>query len=523
MKIFKTSDRKKNFTAIKKSVTSLLGVLILMIGCADSKQDSLPADAPNILMIMSDNQYVKHQGNYGNTVVQTPTIDKIAESGVQFTHAFASPSCTPARSALLTGQNIWRLGEAGNLWSKFPDTLTTYVELIEEAGYTVGHAGKGWGPGHGDEIGGVETYGQGERMQNPAGENFENFGVFLDQQSTDKPWHFWISSRNPHRPTTIGSGIEAGMDLNDIVVPPYLPDVPEVRSDIADYYLQIQEFDREVAEILSLLDGSGFKENTIIIIVSDNGWQMPRGLANLYDFGTHIPLVISWPKRFKPNRTVDDMVRLKDLAPTFLELANVPIPEEYTARSLLPILESELEGRIEEDRSAVYIGRERHALGREGGVGYPMRSIRTYDYLYIQNMEADRWPAGDPPLFADIDAHMLHYESPTKEYMMLHKDDPEVRPLYEMAFMKRPEVELYDLNEDPYQMNNVADDPEYQQIREELHERLFTYLRNTNDPRVTGGEIVWDDQRYYLDSDWIGRPSEEAQEKFGLEEEYHYR
>lgn len=490
-----------------------VGIILLMIGCS-GRQVEVSQSPPNFLLIMSDNHYYSHLGSYGDPVVQTPNIDKLAENGVQFTNAFAAPTCTPARGALLAGQHIWRLGQGANLWSTFPDTITTYVDLLEESGYAVGHSGKGWGPGN---------YEAGGRTRNPAGDTFDNFEEFLDQKDSDTPWNFWISSRNPHRPFTEGAEVESPIDLDAVEVPPYLPDVPEVRADIADYYYEIQQFDSEVAEAVALLEERGLMENTIIMVTADNGWQMPRGLANLYDFGTRIPLIISWPGHFESNRMVSDLVNLYDLAPTMLQLAGLSVPDQFTARTLLPILESDEEGRVMDDRDEVFIARERHAIARQDGLGYPGRAIRTDGYLYIHNMEPGRWPAGDPPLFADIDAHMLHYKSPAKEYMMAHKDDPAVKKLYEQAFLKRPEIELFDLDKDPYQMNNVADDPAYQQIREELGNRLVAFLQETGDPRIVGGEIIWDDQPYYLEGDWVGEPSKEAQEKFNLDEAYPYR
>lgn len=493
----------------------LVTILIFAAAACGGRPDEANETRPNFLLIMSDNHYYAHLGTYGDPVVQTPNIDNLADRGVQFTNAFcASPSCTPARSALLAGQDIWRLGQGANLWSTLSDTITTYVDLLENSGYSVGHSGKGWGPGN-PEAGG--------RTHNPAGYTFESFDEFMDQHDTETPWSFWISSRNPHRPFTYGAGIESGMNPDSVGVPPYLPDAPEVRADISDYYYQIQQFDKEVEQAIARLEESGERENTIIMLTADNGWMMPRGLANLYDFGTRIPLIITWPERFEPDRKVDDLVNLNDLAPTILQLADIPVPGDFTARTLLPILESKEGGRIMADRDEVYLGRERHAIARQAGLGYPGRAIRTFDYLFIHNMKPDRWPAGEPPLFGDIDAHMLQYESPTKEYMMAHKNDPEVSPLYEDAFLKRPEYELFDLEEDPWQMNNVAGDPVYQDIEEELREQLNRYLRETGDPRVTGGEIIWDDQPYYWKDDWVGKPRKEAQEKFGLKEAYPYR
>ena len=493
----------------------IIALSLVNISCSNTQENSANEDPPNFLLIMSDNHYYKHLGAYGDPVVKTPNIDKIAENGVQFMNAFcASPSCTPARGAMLAGQDIWRIGQGANLWSTLSDTITTYVDLLEESGYAVGHSGKGWGPGNWEA---------GGRDRNPAGYSFESLGEFMDQKESDVPWSFWISSRNPHRPFTYDAGVESGMNLDEVQVPPYLPDIPEVRADMTDYYYQIQQFDDQVATAIAALEESGQMENTIVMITADNGWMMPRGLANLYDFGTQIPLIISWPDRFEPNRKVTDLVNLNDLAPTILQLAGIEVPEEFTAQSLLPILESTEEGQVVEERDEVYIARERHAIARQGGPGYPGRAIRTHDYLYIYNFDPDRWAAGDPPLFADIDAHMLQYESPTKEYMMMYKDNPDVAPLYEDAFLKRPQLELFDLNRDPYQMNNVADNPEYKEIRQELHDKLFSYLRETKDPRVTGGEIIWESQPYYWEDDWVGTPREEAREKFNLDEEYPYR
>jgi arylsulfatase A-like enzyme len=454
-------------------------------------------------------------GCYGDRVVKTPNIDSIAAKGLRFTNAYcASPSCTPARGGLLTGQDIWRLEEGGNLWSRLPKKFVTYVDLLERGGYFVGHEGKGWGPG---------SFADAGRTRNPAGETFESFEEFLKANTNNKPWSYWFCSTDPHRPYKLGSGIASGMDLGKVEVPPYLPDCKEVRGDICDYYFEIERFDRQVGETIRKLEAAGEIENTIIVIFGDNGWQMPRGLANLYDFGTRVPLIISWKERIEKNRVVNDFVNLNDLAPTFLELAGQKVPSYMTAKSMREILLSSKSGRIEKERDFVVIGRERHALCRKNGLGYPGRAIRTDDYLYIRNYEPDRWPAGDPPLFGDIDAHMLHYYSATKEYMMSHKAEPKVKVLYEQAFLKRLGEELYDLRKDPYQMNNVALDGRYAKIKNELSNKLERYLRKTGDPRILGKEIIWDSQNYYLESDFVARPSKEAIEKFHLRPEYDYR
>jgi N-sulfoglucosamine sulfohydrolase len=486
---------------------------IFSVSCTTNPEKS--SVKPNILVLMSDNHYFEHLGCYGDNMVKTPTIDKIAEEGVRFTHAFcASPSCTPARGAMLTGQEIWRLQEGANLWSTLPVSIPTYQDILEKGGYFTGHDRKGWGPGD------IKA---GGRDKNPAGTTFNNFTEFLDNNSENKPWSFFFSSKKPHRPFEYGAAEKAGLNIDSVIVPPYMPDSREVRSDICDYYNEIMNFDKQVAEALQIIENRGMTDNTIVVVCADNGWMMPRGLANLYDFGTQVPLIISWPKEFAGNRVVSDFLSLNDLAPTFLDFAGEDVPAEMTARSLKNLLTSNKEGRINKDWDRIFMARERHAMVRKEGLGYPGRAIRTDDFLYIKNHEPNRWPAGDPPLFGDIDLHMLQKYSPAKEYMMEHRNDPAVKPLFEQAFMKRPEEELFDLKKDPFQMNNVAYSEEYREIKKMLVKQLTEYLVKTEAPRETGGEVIWDNSEYFKEADWIGKPRKEAQEKFGLKAEYSYR
>lgn len=487
----------------------ILPLIFLLTGCQSEKQPR-----PNILMLMSDNHSWNHLGCYGDPVVKTPNIDLVASQGIRFTHAFcAAPSCTPARAALLSGQDIWRLEEGANLWGTFPAKFPVYTDMLEESGYFVGYQGKGWGPGSVKESG---------REKNHAGNEYSFFEEFMAANTSNKPWCFWYSSEDPHRPYSVGSGVSSGLDLQKVPVPPYLPDNDTVRSDICDYYFEIERFDKNVGQILDKLNETGQYENTVIVICSDNGWQMPRGLANVYDFGTRIPLVILWKGHIAEERVINDFVSLSDLAPTYLELAGLDIPGFMTAKSLVNILFSDKSGRIDEHRDFIITARERHALCRQNGLGYPCRAIRTYDYLYVRNYEPDRWPAGDPPLFGDVDAHMLHYPSPTKIYMLVNKDNPGVKPLFEHAFLKRPVEELYDLKNDPWQMNNIADNEEYQMIKKELSEKLNRYLESTGDPRIVGGQIIWDSTTYFNEDDFNPRPSEKAMKLLKLKTEYNY-
>jgi arylsulfatase A-like enzyme len=464
---------------------------------------------------MSDNQSWNHAGIYGDRVVKTPNIDSIGHYGVRFSNAFcAAPSSAPARAGFLTGQDIWRLEDGANLRGTLSDKFETYTDILEENGYAVGFQGKGWGPGE---------YLPGGRKRNPAGTEYPSFEAFLNQnRKGERPWTFWFSSHEPHRPY-VGLADVSNIDFSKIEVPPYLPDVDSVRWDIANYYASIELFDKEIGKIIEQLKKSGQSDHTVIVVCSDNGWQMPRGLANLYDSGARVPLIISYSKWSQKERKLGDFVNLNDLAPTFLDLANIPIPENFTAKSLLPSLLSNQESGIaDSSRTVVFTARERHAFVRKHGLGYPGRAIRTKDYLYIRNYEPERWPAGDPPLYGDVDANNLQYTAPTKVYILKHKDETLLKPFYDLSFAKRPLDELYDLSKDSHQLKNVAYNPTYKAIKEELEKQLDTYLKKAGDPRALNRELIWDTIPYYNENDKRPVPSEENRKALNLQLFYNY-
>ncbi|MFP4058348.1 MAG: sulfatase [Candidatus Brocadiia bacterium] len=442
-------------------------------------------DRPNILFAIADDWSWPHAGAYADEAARTPTFDRLAREGVLFRRAYcAAPSCTPSRGAVLTGQWPHRLEEGGNLWSRLDEKFACYPRLLEAAGYRVGHSRKGWGPG--------TLRGTG-RERNPAGGRFRSFEQFLAGQPKDRPFCFWFGSHEPHRGYKQGSGRAAGIDLEAIRVPPFLPDHPVVRSDIADYLLEVQRFDSQVAALLRALEREGLAENTLVVMTSDNGMPFPRAKANLYDYGTHMPLAVRWPAAVPGGREVGEFVSFQDFAPTFLEAAGLEPTSAMTGTSFLDLLAGGAEARSAAKRDRVFVERERHASGRgEGGLlSYPLRAVRTADFLYIRNLEPDRWPACDPPAFRDIDG------SPTKAFLLAHREDPEVAPLFRLAAAKRPGVELYDLGKDPGELHNVAAIPGYAEARKHLRRMLEGWMARTADPRARGEGEVFDRYPYF--------------------------
>ncbi|MGC9319871.1 MAG: sulfatase family protein [Armatimonadota bacterium] len=451
-------------------------------------------DRPNILFIISDDQSFPHVSYAGDPVVHTPNFDRVAQRGVIFTNAYvSSPSCTPSRASVLTGRNHWELRETGNLWSLWPG-WETYTQRLADAGYHVGYSAKGWAPGRREDM----------HESNPAGRRYRDVHEFLAADSDGRPFCYWFGSHHPHRPYVEGSGVQAGIRLDDVPVPLFFPDAEPVRADIADYYLQCQMYDAQIGEILAAVDRAGRLENTLIAVTSDNGMPFPRCKANLYDFGTRMPLAVAWPGVIEGGRVVDDFVSFADFAPTFLEAAGLePLPDA-SGRSFLDVLTGGRSGRVDPRRDRVHCGRERHAIFRAGGVGYPMRSIRTDGYLYVRNFAPDRWPAGEAPLYADVDPGI------TKRYMLHNRDLPEVAPLFELAFGRRPAEELYDLRRDPAQMVNVADLPEYDEVRRRLWGELESYLAATGDPRLEDDGFDFDAQEYFGGGAWVPRRQAEV-------------
>ena len=286
----------------------------------------------------------------------------------------------------------------------------------------------------------------------------------------------------------------AGIDVAKIRVPAYLPDRPEVRREIAAYLATVQQMDAVYGEAIAQLEKAGELDNTVVIYTSDNGWQMPRGLANCHDSGSHVPLAIRWPGKVKAGGRSEAFITLTDLAATFLDLAAVPKWPEMTSRSFLDVLTGQGDGK---SRDHVFVERERHANVRQGDLSYPCRGIRTVDFLYLRNLRPDRWPAGDPTLhfavgpWGDVDPSM------TKQFILDHRDEPSMKPFFELCFAKRPAEELYDLRSDPDQIKNLASDPALAETKAKLASQVDAWMRETADPRVDPAFDAWDKYPYF--------------------------
>lgn len=468
------------------------GLALLPVECALAAPASAPRPAPpgraNILLILGDNWAFPHSSFAGDRTVQTPNFDRIAREGVYFNNAFCPvPSCSPTRASMLAGRYAHELGEAVNLWSAIPAEYPMLTDVLRRAGYATAYCGKGWAPGNYVVSGWAE---------NPVGRRYADFASFLEQTPRDRPFFFWLGNLD----TAIGqwdyhTAAAQGLDPTSVVVPKHLPDTPEVRAALLAYYNGVRRFDRIVGQARAALEKNGLLDNTIIVCGSDNGWQIPRGLANCYDDGTKVPLVFCGGP-IKGSRRLEAFVNLSEFAPTVLELVGLPIPASMTCRSFAGLLTQESDSSV---RDAVFIERERHANVRAGDLSYPIRGIRTGDYLLLLNLRPDRWPAGDPTKHQSVGPYGDIDNGPIKSLMMRGENDPTLRRYFELSFGHRPAEELFDLRKDPAQVNNVAHQEEYRAIKASLRQRVLEWMKATHDPRLNPKDDSIDGFKYYGD------------------------
>jgi len=490
------------------------------------------AERPNILCFFADDwgRYagVYRDPNYPsvNDVIQTPCFDRLARDGVMFNNAYMPvPSCAPCRASFATGSYFWRTGSTAFLQQpEFRatgehdpgDDLVRFTDLLYQSGYFVASSYKTFrrdffspepeGYHNINEEGGLKRGSvyvyesdDPEERKSRIGEIDEqarnNMCAVLRQCPKSRPFFYIYGPINTHRPWIQGSGKELwGIEPDDLEgkMPEFLPDVHEVREDMADYLGEVQMLDMMVNALIEELDRDGRLENTLVVLTGDNGIPgFPRGKTQLYGMGVQAPLIAFWPGKIKAGRQVDDFVNIMDLAATFLEVADLPVPESMDSQSVLSQLLADESGHLDSGRTWVCVGRERHvANARPGNMPYPSRAIHTKEYIFIENFKNDRWPSGDPDLdLKDCDG------GPTKKWMTENQEQASKE--WALGFGKRPRYELYAIKDDPDQMVNLAEAPAYTETVVFFVKRLASLMTERTDLRLTDAF----DQLPYTDPD----------------------
>ncbi len=482
-----------------------LNQLLLLLICTTffiSCQTNDEQNQPNILFCIADDASMKSFGAYGCDWIKTPAVDRLAKEGALFSNAYnCNPKCAPARACLVTGKYSWQLKEACNHVPHFPNEFKYYPHLLMDAGFHVGYTGKGWSPG---------TY---DSEHNPAGPSYNdikltppykgiapidyasNFEAFLDANEENKPFCFWLGTREPHRFYELDSWKKAGRNLAEAEVPGFYPDNKTIRGDLQDYALEVEWYDSQVGKAIKALEARDLLENTLILITSDHGMPFPRVKGQIYEEGFHVPLVAYWKGVIQPGRVIEDFVSFPDVAPTIMEAVGLKPHEQMTGKSFLQLLKSKKSGQIDKTRDHVLLGKERHDVGRANEDGtdlaYPVRAIRNETFLYAHNIKPERYPVGNPEYdYRNCD------NSPTKSYLTSLKPEDKEYPYFEMSFGFRDEEELYNIQTDPDCLHNLASLPAYAEIKAKLRQQMEAELIEQGDPRTLGNGDVFDKYPY---------------------------
>lgn len=422
---------------------------------------------PNIVFIIADDMAWDDCGACGNPNIKTPNIDKLAGEGMMFQKAFlTTSSCSPSRASIITGTYPHQT-DAEQLHWEIPPEKITFVEKLKEAGYWTGQAGKWHMGNHIKDRFDFLAEDNRQELRNTYGELPESDGSgsnlwipTLEHRPDNQPFFLWLAAVDPHRGYREGA-IAEPHGVDDVVLPPYVPDTELVRKDYALYYDEISRLDQYVGKLVETLEEQGVSDNTIILFISDNGRPFPRDKTTLYDSGVKTPFIVKWPERIEAGTKTESLVSTVDIAPTFLALAGIEAGDNFAGRDFSPILD-DAEAEI---RSHVYS--QAHWHDHENFV----RSVRDQNFKYMMNFFNDL-PATPP-----ADAQ----NSPTfKEMVRLHEEG-QLEEHQMGAFTTRAEEELYDVSEDPHELNNLAGDPEYQTVLTEMRVELKSFMLEYDD------------------------------------------
>ncbi len=504
---------------------------------------------PNILFFFADDWgryasiYADRNNPSLNDIISTPNIDRIGREGVVFDNAFVPvASCNPCRASLATGRYFWNCGTGAFLNSKASNwegydnpmhSLPKFGDLIRESGYYAQKSRKTFAftPSSPPNIArslkkvGYERYGlyvgsaknkseRKTRQETIVKNCRQEIRQVLADRSKEQPFFFVFGSINAHRPYTPDSGKDLwGIEPNSLkgLLPKFLPDAHDIRRDFSDYLGEVLALDLMLGAMIDELTSTGELDNTVVILSGDHGIPgVPRGKTNCYDLATRVPLMVRWPERIPFGRRIEDFVSIMDIGPTLLELSGVNVPVSMDGRSFLQQLTSKERGWIDPERDSVIIGRELHFHNaRPGNMPYPMRAVRTKDYLYIRNFKPERWPMGDPfeaaeltraddlykmglstkPAYRDLDGSL------TKAWLMSQHEKTDDKALFQLTMHPRPSEELYDLKKDPNQLLNLAAVPELRTTLKTLRSHVDQVMNKTSDPRLKDAfdQLPWVD------------------------------
>ena len=450
-----------------------IGLLLFACSSPSSKTNTSPGidTRPNLILIIADDMAWDDCGAYGHPSIKTPNLDQMAREGMRFDAAFlTASSCSPSRSSIITGRYPHQT-DAEQLHWPLPPEQITFVEQLKAAGYWTGQAGK-WHLGDSvkdrfDVVNEPGTAGfmlmEGqEKVQSASdGSGCDQWVATLQSRPKDRPFFLWLAALDPHR--DYEANIIAEPHTPDQVrIPPYMPDAPKVREDFALYYDEISRMDDYIGQVFEELAAQGVSENTMVLFISDNGRPFPRDKTTVYDGGIKTPWIVKWPTKVQAGTVSKSLVSSIDIAPTFLTLAGLEVDPIFEGEDFSPIL------------TAPQTEIRSHAIAEDHwhDVEDFCRAIRTQQFKYIRNFYPDL--PNTPP--ADALRSLTFVE------MRKLRDTDDLSPAQMRVFVTpRPQEELYDIVEDPYELINLAREPDYASTLEEMRAILADFQTETQD------------------------------------------
>jgi N-sulfoglucosamine sulfohydrolase len=431
---------------------------------------------PNVVLIVSDDHGLDAVGCYGSSVIKTPNLDRLAADGVRFTNAFCTTaSCSASRSVILTGLHNHANGQYGhqhgyNHFSSF-DNMKALPVLLSRSGYRTARIGK-------FHVAPESVYKF--DLVLPASDSrssvemADNSKAFISADN-DRPFFLYFCTSDPHRgggpadqlpykPDRFGNvgnykGVkEIKYDPAEVVVPPFLPDTLACRAELAQYYQSISRLDQGVGRLLEILKQAGKYENTLIIYISDNGIAFPGAKTTLYEPGMNLPCIVRSPSQKKGGIECNAMITWADLTPTVLDFAGAaPKDISFHGRSFKSALHQ------------IYASHTFHEIT----MYYPMRVVRQRKYKLIWNIAHGL----EYPFASDLWASSTWQDIIKRRCKNFGKRSVQ-------AFLHRPRFELYDLENDPDEIKNLADDPGYANVLSELKAKIKAFQERTSDPWI---------------------------------------
>ncbi|MHC4395751.1 MAG: sulfatase family protein [Planctomycetota bacterium] len=424
--------------------------------------DKKPKDKPNVILYVVDDHGTDDASCYGNNAIKTPGLDTLASEGTLFTHGFCtSASCSASRSVILTGKYNHATGQYGHQHNyhhfvSFP-TIKSLPVLLANAGYRTMSMGK-------YHVAPEEVYrfGRYSNVSSPV-QMADDCREFISAEQS-KPFFLYFCTTEPHRPFK-----REGFDTfksEDVIVPPYLPDTPQCREELAQYYGSVQRADSGLVRLIEILKESGRWEDTMIIYISDNGIAFAGAKTTLYEPGMRLPCVVRNPYAKKKGIVTNAMVTWADITPTILDFAGAPGKKtDFHGRSFLEVLEEEKPKGWDE----IYASHTFHEIT----MYYPMRVVRTRKYKLIWNIAYGL----DYPFSSDLWASRTWQDILKRDEKVYGKRSVE-------AYIHRPKFELYDLENDPHEIRNLAEKLKYVKVLKKLKDKLKAFQKRTDDPWI---------------------------------------